>query len=139
MKKIGRFVFGALALSIFLVFSCENPASKDPPTEGSALTTGNLTIQNKTLYAIDFVCWTSTDGTAYYFEPDQVFDSALNRTVGGMLPGSSQTREVKIGTDAVYFYFADGGAQRYTAEEAEVEPDGNTTFTLTDETGIYTL
>ena len=144
MNWSSGFLRGVLFSFLLLLGACSNPVSDAlssllSPSGNDSSRTGSLTISNASSYDIDFVYWVSDDGTKYYYTPDQVFDSVLNKTVGGMYSGSSKSLTVKKGNSAVYFFFTDGGVQQCTESTIKVDADANQAFSLTDSTPTMSL
>ncbi len=93
----------------------------------------SLTIVNSSSSELTFVRWTDASGTGYAFSPDRVYDAVLQKTVGGMMPGSSQTLTAAAGTNALRFFFASGGPEYRTIDKIETGEDApDVTYTLTD-------
>jgi len=100
-------------------------------------TSHSLTISNNSSSTMSFVRWTDGKGIVQVFAPDTVYDAALQKTVGGMLPGSKATQAVAPGSNALVFFFADGGTEYRTVNPVVVGTlDQETIFTVTDTTAI---
>ncbi|HUX39792.1 MAG TPA: hypothetical protein VMV83_01395 [Rectinemataceae bacterium] len=101
----------------------------------SSATSHSLTISNSSSSALSFVRWTDGKGVKQVFSPDTIYDATLQKTVGGMLPGSKATQAVAPGSNPLLFFFADGGVEYRTVGVVTVDSSAKETiFVLTDAT-----
>ena len=81
--------------------------------------TGTLTIRNYSTRDIDFVTWTSDDGTVYDFGDDLVYDDVAGWVYGIAVLGMD-SRQVSFGSNYIYFYFTDSIQYYRTAAVVDV-------------------
>lgn len=128
------------AVNLTEYFTIEQQEPEQEPEEEplpDPITTGQLTIVNGTSYDIVFVRWISDDGSENHFNPDSVWDSILNKNVGGIQSGNNATMTVQIGSSPIYFFLSIGGKELYTQDIVTVEAEKEVTYELSDGTKTY--
>lgn len=99
--------------------------------------TGTLTLRNYSTRDIDFVTWTSDDGTVYDFGDDLVYDDVAGWVYGIAVLGMD-SRQVSFGSNYIYFFFTDSIQYYRTAAAVDVGLFTDGEFTFYDTTFIYT-